>query len=346
MNYLALLIGSYLAIASQQPNITNELSEWEAFKLEHGKTYENEQIESLRRAIFFHNKQRIDQFYQTPESQYFSVKLNRFADLSSIEMKSRKGFKLPEAMEARRAALRNLPEAEKFLNEILNDNLTEVPDELDWRQVPGRVSRVKDQANCGSCWAFASTGALEGQESVRKHVSSIIELSEQNLVDCVKKASGCGGGWMKDAFESVRTEGGIDTEQSYPYEAETNKCRFNPKNVAFNDSGAAILPTADEQKLKEVVAKFGPVSVAIDADNPFFLFYSGGIYYSNGCKTEAISLDHAVLVVGYGTDPKKGDYWIVKNSWGSDWGEHGYIRMARNYGNMCGIATVATIPTF
>lgn len=346
MNYLALLIGSYLAIAGQQTSIPINSSEWESFKVQHGKTYDNDQVEFMRRAIFFHNKQRVDQFHQTPESQDFSVELNHMADLSRIEMMSINGFKLPEDLEARRDALQNSPEADKFLNDILNDNSTEVPDELDWRQVPGRVSRVKDQEMCGSCWAFASTGALEGQETIRKNLSSIIELSEQNLVDCVEDDAGCNGGIMSDAFNYIKVEGGIDDEQSYPYEAVTRKCRFNKKKVAFNDSGSAILPTGDEQKLKEMVAKFGPVAVAIDASSIWFQLYRKGVYYNKHCANKADQLDHGVLVVGYGTDPKKGDYWIVKNSWGSSWGEKGFIKMARNRNNHCGIATMATIPTF
>lgn len=116
---------------------------------------------------------------------------------------------------------------------------------------------------------------------------------------------------MADALDYVKEEGGIDDETSYPYEARTSKCRFRKEKVAFSDSGSAILPSGDEQKLKEAVAKFGPVAVAIDASSIFFQFYRKGVYYNKHCKNKQDELDHGVLVVGYGTDPKKGDYWIV-----------------------------------
>lgn len=351
MNYLALLVGTYLAMAGQNQLPPVNVTEWQSYKLEHGKSYENDNIESMRRTIYAHNKQKIHEFHTTQEeAQSFSLKLNHFADSSQVEMMALNGFKLPNEVEARRGMLLNSPHADQFVQSILDDDSIEVPDSLDWRTVPGRVSNVKNQGQCGSCWAFASTGALEGQENPRANLtgdkSQVVELSEQNLVDCVKEDYGCQGGFMKDAFEFIKSEGGIDDEKSYPYEGATKKCRFNKDKVAFSDAGAAILPTGDEQKLKEVVAKFGPVAVAIDAGSIWFQFYHKGVYYNKHCHNKQEELDHGVLVVGYGTDPKKGDYWLVKNSWGPHWGENGYIKMARNKNNNCGIATVATIPTF
>lgn len=345
-------MGTYLALAGQNESPSVDLSEWQNYKLQHGKSYENANIESMRRTIYAYNKQKIQEFHasQEEEAQSFSLKLNQLADSSQVEMMAINGFKLPREVEARRDALQNSPEADQFVQSILNDDSIDVPDSLDWRTVPGRVSEVKNQGQCGSCWAFASTGALEGQEKPRSNSTEtnadLVELSEQNLVDCVKDDYGCNGGFMKDAFDFVKAEGGIDDEKSYPYEAITRKCRFKKDKVAFSDKGAAILPTGDEQKLKEVVAKFGPVAVAIDASSLWFQFYHKGVYYNKRCHNKENELDHGVLVVGYGTDPKKGDYWLVKNSWGPHWGDKGYIKMARNRNNNCGIATVATIPTF
>lgn len=353
MNYLALIIGSYLALASQNETAPEvNVNEWQSYKLEHAKTYESSNIEAMRRTIWAHNKQRMDEFHRskTEEAKMFSLKLNHLADWSEVEMMSLNGFKLPSDVQARREILLNSPQADRFVQAILDDTSIEVPDQVDWRTVPGRVSQVKNQKQCGSCWAFASTGALEGQEKPRAAnftgAKDLVELSEQNLVDCVKDDYGCQGGFMKDAFEYIKTEGGIDDENSYPYEAATRKCRFKKDKVAFNDQGAAILPTGDEQKLKEMVAKFGPVAVAIDASSFWFQLYHRGVYYNKRCRNKPDELDHGVLVVGYGTDPKKGDYWLVKNSWGPHWGEKGYIRMARNRKNNCGIASMATIPTF
>lgn len=331
---------------------TIDHKEWHNFKNEFNKTYESKDVEYIRRSIYGVNKANIDAFNELlSEELGFEVGVNDLTDLSKLEIKSRNGFKLPEG--SRLTDLANSVEANEFLEKILSDNTIDIPDEVDWRKVPGRVSPVKNQGQCGSCWAFASTGALEGQEMVRGKFAkkfqtgdNLTELSEQNLVDCVKKDYGCNGGFMADALDFVKEEGGIDSEQSYPYEARTRKCRFRKENVAFSDAGSAVLPTGDEQKLKEVVAKFGPVAVAIDASSIWFQFYRRGVYYNKHCKSKEDQLDHGVLVVGYGTDPKKGDYWIVKNSWGKTFGEKGYIRMARNRNNNCGIATVATIPTF
>lgn len=373
MNYLTLLVGAYLALINsslRDHDIKYDPEEWESYKKEHERSYKSGAIEMMRRSIFAYNKHIVDSFnVEESEKAGFELGLNHLADTSSIEIKLRNGFKIHQ--EDYRAALKNSLEGEEFLDAILGaKDFTDldIPDEIDWRKVEGRVSRVKNQGNCGSCWAFASTGALEGQEKSRLTRSSlsnntlnddssndnslgnfdgnIIELSEQNLVDCVTADAGCNGGLMKDAFEFIKVEGGIDDEKSYPYEARTRKCRFKKDKVAFTDSGAAILPEGDEDALKQAVAKFGPVAVAIDASSIWFQLYRKGVYYNKHCKNKPDELDHAVLVVGYGRDPKKGDYWIVKNSWGPKYGEKGYIRMARNRNNNCGIATVATLPIF
>lgn len=357
MNYLTLLVGTYIAlINSRLHDIKYNPDDWESFKNDHGKLYQTQEVESMRRSIFAYNKHVVDTFNANNSTKAgFELGLNDLADTSTIEIKLRNGFKLPQEG---KELLRNSLESQKFLDDILSDDSVEVPDELDWRKVSGRVSPVKNQGNCGSCWAFASTGALEGQEKPRAgyypgllnntfdEAEDLVELSEQNLVDCVTADAGCDGGLMKDAFDFIKVEGGIDDEKSYPYEARTRKCRFRKDKVAFSDAGSAILPEGDEEKLKQVVAKFGPVAVAIDASSVWFQLYRKGVYYNKHCKNKADQLDHGVLVVGYGTDPKKGDYWIVKNSWGPKYGESGYIRMARNKKNNCGIATVATIPTF
>merc|ERR1712135_214446 len=181
----------------------------------------------------------------------------------------------------------------------------QAPASVDWRQ-------------SGSCWAFSAVGALEGQ-NFRK-TGQLVSLSEQNLVDCSKDNSGCNGGLMDYAFEYVKSNGGIDTESSYPYTARDGVCKYNAANKGGSCSGYVDVTSGSETDLMNAIAANGPVSIAIDASRFSFQMYSSGVYNEPRCSSR--SLDHGVLAVGYGSDAS-GDYWIVKNSWGKAWGESG-----------------------
>lgn len=148
---------------------------------------------------------------------------------------------------------------------------------------------------------------------------------------------------MDNAFRYIKDNHGIDTEATYPYRAEDEKCQYKPKNSGATDRGFVDIDSGYEDKLKAAVATVGPIAVAIDASHESFQLYSDGVYDEPECSSE--DLDHGVLIVGYGTDEASGqDYWLVKNSWGDSWGDKGYIKMARNKNNQCGIATKASYP--
>jgi KDEL-tailed cysteine endopeptidase len=213
-----------------------------------------------------------------------------------------------------------------------------VPDSIDWRE-KGAVTGVKNQGHCGSCWAFSATGALEG--AIQIATGKLISLSEQQLVDCVSNDNGCDGGAMDDAFEYVR-EHGICTETQEPYIAKTETCVTCDSHITFNT--CVDITSSNQLLLKEAVSR-NPVSIGIQADSSTFRYYTGGIITDKNCGTK---LNHGVLVVGYGEE-KGQKYWLVKNSWGTDWGEDGYVRIARNDSSndvgVCGIALQASYPS-
>lgn len=310
------------------------LRAWEEFKMSHNKRYESEDEEYRRFQIFVENHRHIEEHNREHAQGRHSYKtsMNEYGDMEHREfVETMNGFK------------RNYGDslAKPHGSTFLTPHNVHLPDNVDWRK-HGYVTPVKNQGHCGSCWSFSATGALEGQHK-RKN-GTLISLSEQNLVDCSGSFGnmGCNGGLMDQAFQYVKTNDGIDTETSYPYEAKQERCRFLRADVGADDSGFQDIPQGDEQKLKEAVGTVGPVSVAIDASHRSFQFYDSGIYYEPMCSQT--QLDHGVLVVGYGINEDDIDYWLVKNSWGTTWGEEGYIKMARNRDNMCGIATSASFP--
>jgi len=220
-----------------------------------------------------------------------------------------------------------------------------VPDSVDWR-TKGAVTPVKNQGQCGSCWSFSASGAIEGANAIAS--GDLVSLSEQELVDCSVSYgnNGCNGGLMDSAFRYVE-DNGLCTEESYPYTSvDTAKCMDGCVDRVSATMSCHDVRPSNQLALKEAVAR-GPVSVAIEADTTAFQLYKGGILTSSKCGT---NLDHGVLVVGYGSDDNGTMYWIVKNSWGDSWGENGYIKIERsesdNDGGVCCIAMQPSFPQF
>jgi C1A family cysteine protease len=229
------------------------------------------------------------------------------------------------------------------LNTAVLSNV-DLPDSIDW-VAKGGVTPVKNQGQCGSCWAFSTTGSIEGAGFVRYGILN--SLSEQQLVDCASSYGnqGCSGGWMDNAFQYVIANHGLCSEYTYPYVAYDSTCKSTTCSALTTSAitGFKDVAVNDEVSLKSAVA-MQPVSVAIEADQPGFQFYSSGVF-DGYCGTQ---LDHGVLTVGYGTEGGK-LFWKVKNSWGPSWGDGGYIKLVRKEASgpgQCGIAMAASFPTF
>jgi cathepsin L len=288
-----------------------------------GKTYQPTEIQ-MRYSIFLSNEKYINDFNAQNES--YTLAMNKFGDLTVDEFAK---YYLGTPSVA----------TEDFINAEPSPAV-KLPTSFDWR-TKGAVTPIKNQQQCGSCWAFSTTGSTEGCHFLTKN--TLVSLSEQNLVDCsdAQGNQGCNGGLMTQAMDYIISNNGIDTESSYPYTAEDGNCVFNAQNVGATLKSYTNVQSGSETDLQAKVA-LGPTSVAIDASHSSFQFYSTGVYYERACS--ASQLDHGVLAIGWGTDSTK-DFWLVKNSWGTDWGMNGFIEMSRNRNNNCGIATMATLPS-
>ncbi|CAG9861080.1 unnamed protein product [Phyllotreta striolata] len=301
--------------------------EWVNFKSKNKKVYKTA-LEEMKRFSTFQSNLRKIKAHNAKEEQGLSsyrMGVNAFADLTPNEFKDMMTLSNSQR-----------PEDKEITPTKLHYD-GELPTEVDWRK-KGAVTEVKNQSKCGACWSFSTTGTVEGAYFIK--TGKLVSLSEQNLVDCDKNNYGCGGGYMTTALKYIE-KNGIMADKDYPYEAKDDKCRFNKSNIAVKITSFIRIASGDEQDLQEKVELVGPVSIAIEA-NKNFQFYTSGIFDDISCQSGIQSLGHAVLAVGYGSEKGK-DYWIVKNSWATDWGMDGYILMSRNKNNQCGVATDAVV---
>jgi len=309
---------------------------YDKWALQHRSTRSLDSDEHAKRFdIFKENVKYIDSVNK--KDGPYKLGLNKFADLSNEEFKA---MHMTTKME-KHQSLRGDRGVES--GSFMYQNSKRLPASIDWRE-KGAVTPVKNQGQCGSCWAFSTIASVEGINYIK--TGKLVSLSEQQLVDCSKENAGCNGGLMDNAFQYIIDNGGIVTEDEYPYTAEAGKCstaKIKSKERMALIDGFEDVPTNNEEALKKAVAH-QPVSVAIEASGKDFQFYSKGVF-TGKCGTR---LDHGVVVVGYGKSSEGINYWIVRNSWGPEWGEKGYIKMQQGIKSSkgkCGIAMQASYPT-
>jgi len=312
--------------------ISSDIMEFKNFIAQYNKHYSDAEYHA-RAKNFADNMQRIRELKRKYPSASFGV--NQYSDMSVEEFRKTKMMPNAPADELAISCLANGVVQPHRLNMI------RLPESFDWRD-QNMVSRVKDQASCGSCWTFSVTGALESANAIAG--KPLTELSEQQLVDCSHSCctvsnqkvcnSGCQGGWMWNAFFDVINWQGISSETDYPYVGVQQTCQMSsslkPVSGLKNYTCVSSPDLADEDNMAAVLIQKGPLSVALNADP--LMSYTGGVIPA-GCPGHY--LNHAVLITGFGVDNGT-EYWSVKNSWGENWGENGYFRLQKGVGN-CGI---------
>ena len=314
----------FISLCTAKDMLSVEL-QFAAFEKKFGKTYVGEEERHFRMSVFSNNLKIVD-YYNSKQSS-FVLGITPFIDLSNDEFRER--FASNTAFEKKAKSV------ESSSSQQTSQDYSSLPRSIDWR-AKNVVSSVKDQKNCGACWAFAAVASIEGVYAQK--TGKILDFSPQQLVDCDYSSLGCSGGLMTYAYEYVMNNG-ISLESDYPYKASQGSC----KKVDFVTSimGYYEVPVGSTYELLKATTK-NPVSVAIGADSIFFQLYTSGILAEELCGT---TLNHGVLLVGYELDTAT-PFLIVKNSWGASWGEKGYIRLALSdsYAGTCGINLMASYP--
>ncbi|XP_054156575.1 uncharacterized protein LOC128954977 [Oppia nitens] len=332
-----LILAAILVVAvTAIPLTNNEIErEWQSFKDQFRSNkalYVNEAEETYRRSVFKANYQQIVKHNEEADNgqHTYWLGVNQFSDLTDKEFE-----------QMMLSPMTPLDRSNIKIQEIKSDNV--LASTLDYR-TKGMVARVKNQGQCGSCWAFAAVAATEGQYA--KKYDRIQELSEQNLVDCTKGTSCTTGGNYAMAYQQVINEGGLETEEDYPYTSgsgTSGSCKFTKSKSAVTIENAYGTQPHDADQLQQALSDIGPLAVVMNASGPNFRGYSRGVYSNSGCLSGDTQINHGVTVVGYGTEDGM-DYWLVKNSWATSWGDQGYFKIQRGV-NRCGIEIQGVWPT-
>jgi len=321
---LLLLCFVISAVLCSRPS-ANDRKEFLDYVKKFNKNYEANEIPK-RFAAFMSNKAEIGRLSADARRRGLNTKFGytKFSDLTADEFKKYYlGYK-PHPQ----------PPKPKTRTQWENAHV-EVPNSLDWR-TKGAVSAVKDQGQCGSCWAFSATEGVESGWFICGH--SLPDCAPQQIVDCDTTDQGCNGGDLPTAFQYIQSAGGLEDENDYPYTAEDGTCNFNAQDIVAKITGFEYATQSqNESAMQAAMVTVGPLSVCVDASS--WQNYDGGVITSCGD-----SLDHCVQIVGWDTYSDGTPYWTVRNSWGTDWGNDGYVYVERNQ-DECGIAEEATYVT-
>jgi len=295
---------------------------FKSFMTLHGKKYKNKVEYQKRFTIFKENMKKV-QFLQETELGTGVYGATHLADITEHEFKTNYlGMNLKKDDPDIHWPAADIPKVD-------------LPTAFDWRD-HNAVTPVKNQGMCGSCWAFSVSGNVEGQFAIKNN--KLVSLSEQELVDCDKRDSGCNGGLPENAYKTLLEIGGLESEADYGYDGEDEKCKFNRTSVVARVSGGLEI-SQNETQMAQWLFKNGPISVGLNANA--MQFYMGGVSHPWKFLCSPDGIDHGVLIVGFGVHEyplfhKTMPYWIIKNSWGPTWGEQGYYRLYKGDGT-CGI---------
>lgn len=319
VSYLLFIV---LLCGAEELGVENQ---FQSFVSHYGKHYVDSSETKYRLSQFAKNLEIIREHNRKQSSYVLGV--TKFSDLSSEEFGSK--FAHNNAL-MEKSRLMKMPSSN-----TVGASVQGIPSSVDWRK-KNAVTNVKNQASCGSCWAFSAVGSIEGAYAI--YTGELVDLSPQYLVDCDLSENGCSGGLMTNAFEFVM-EDGVPLLKDYPYVAQQRSCRKKPVKTSI--LGYYDVPAGSSYELMKAASK-NPVSVAIEADAAVFQNYVSGVITEEACGHQ---LNHGVLLVGYAKDAQI-PYYIVKNSWGEDWGEKGYVRLAitNDIFGTCGIHLMASYP--